>query len=380
VSATAGQSGGGLSFLNVGSTRTGADGNLTQLTEGGETAYETWTTAQSGANGVANLYLQLAPMSEVEAAANITVQVTYWATAGQGFTVQYSTPTNKYQNGPTVTSPGTGTWATATVQLTGAQLDELENGSADLRLAVTTPTAPLIVRSVAMSVTSNGPVLAASPSSLSFGNVSVGSTSAAQTVTITNSGNAAATVSGITAAAGFAETNTCGSSLAVGASCTASVTFAPTAGQTYSGDLTVNSNATNSPLLVALSGSGATASTNLALDQPITASSVQQTYVAKNANDGNTSTYWESTNGTWPSTLTVDLGSSQTLGSTVLDLPPLTAWTTIVASATYTWNPSTGNTVTITFPSGTAYRYVRLNFTANSVQNGAQVSEWQILG
>ncbi len=337
-------------------------------------------------------------MSAVEAAANITVQVTYWATAGQGFTVQYSTPTNKYQNGPTVTSPGTGTWATATVQLTGAQLDELENGSADLRLAVTTPTAPLIVRSVAMSVTSNGPVLGASPSSLSFGNVSVGSTSAAQTVTITNSGNAAATVSGITAAAGFAETNTCGSSLAVGASCTASVTFAPTAGQTYSGDLTVNSNATNSPLLVALSGTGATASTNLALNQPITASSVQQTYVAKNANDGNTSTYWESTNGTWPSTLTVDLGSSQTLGSTVLDLPPLTAWqtrtqtlsvlgsandstwTTIVASVTYTWNPSTGNTVTITFPSGTAYRYVRLNFTANSVQNGAQVSEWQILG
>jgi hypothetical protein len=125
---------------------------------------------------------------------------------------------------------------------------------------------------------------------------------------------------------------------------------------------------------------------------------VQQTYVAANANDGNASTYWESTDGVWPSTLTVDLGSTQTLGTTGLDLPPLTVWqtrtqtlsilgsnddstwTTIVASATYTWNPATGNTVTIGFPSGTAYRYVRLDFTANSVQNGAQVSEWQIYG
>ena len=39
-----------------------------------------------------------------------------------------------------------------------------------------------------------------------------------------------------------------------------------------------------------------------------------------------------------------------------------------------------GNTVTIDFPSGTSYRYVQLSLTANNVQNGAQVSEWQIFG
>ncbi|ACU73893.1 coagulation factor 5/8 type domain protein [Catenulispora acidiphila DSM 44928] len=399
VSATAGQSGGGLTFLGVGATNQGSDGNLTQITQGGQTAYETWTSAQSGATGSADVYLQAAPMSAVEAAATISMQVTYWATAGQGFTVQYSTPTNKYQNGPSVTSPGTGTWTTATVQLTNAQLGELENGGADLRLAVADVTTPLIVRSITMSAgNSSAPVLAATPSSLSFGSVSTGSTSAARTVTITNSGNAAASVSSISTTSGFAQTNTCGSSIAAGASCTASVTFSPTAAQTYSGNLTVTSTATGSPLIVALSGTGTSSSTNLALNKPISASTVQQNYVPTNAVDGNTGTYWESRDGTWPSSLTVDLGSTQTLSHTVIDLPPLSVWqtrtqtlsvlgstnnstwTTIVASAVYTWNPSTGNTVTITFPAGTAYRYVQLNFTANNVQNGAQVSEWQLFG
>jgi hypothetical protein len=241
--------------------------------------------------------------------------------------------------------------------------------------------------------------LTASPTSLSFGSETTGGTSAAQTVTIDNTGNAAATISSVSTGTGFAQTNTCGSTLAAGASCTASVTFDPTAAQAYSADLTVSSNATNSTLTVPLTGTGTgSTTTNLALNKSITASSYTQTYVPANADDGNVNTYWESVNGTWPATLTVNLGSSQTLGSTVIDLPPATAWstrtqtlsvlgsnndstwTTIVASATYTWNPSTGNTVTINFPSGTAYQYVELDFTANSVQNGAQVSEWQIFG
>jgi hypothetical protein len=79
----------------------------------------------------------------------------------------------------------------------------------------------------------------------------------------------------------------------------------------------------------------------------------------------------------------------------VLDLPPSTAWgtrtqtlsilgstdgssfSTIVASAGYTFDPSTGNTVTITFPA-TSARYVRLNFTANTGWPAGQVSEFQV--
>ena len=59
---------------------------------------------------------------------------------------------------------------------------------------------------------------------MSFGNIVTGVTTSAQTVTLSNTGNAIMTVSGISVggpnAADFAETNTCGETLAAGASCT----------------------------------------------------------------------------------------------------------------------------------------------------------------
>ena len=48
-------------------------------------------------------------------------------------------------------------------------------------------------------------------------------------------------------------------------------------------------------------------------------------------------------------------------------------------SATYTFNPATGNVVTITFTS-TSQRYVRLSITANSGAPGGQVAEFEIYG
>jgi parallel beta-helix repeat protein len=247
---------------------------------------------------------------------------------------------------------------------------------------------------------STGPTgaLTASPTSLSFGNEQTGQDSTAQTVTITNPNTTAVTVSAVSISGAFAQTNTCPSSLPAGGSCTASVKFEPTTTGAASGTLSVPSSAPGSPLTVALTGTGTSTSTNLALNAAVTASSYTQTYVPANAVDGNTSTYWEADNGVWPSTITVNLGSSQTLGSVTITLPPSSAWntrtqtlsilgstndstfTTIVGSATYTWNPSTGNTVTIPLPSGTSDQYVEFSFTANSVQNGAQASEIEIYG
>ena len=85
--------------------------------------------------------------------------------------------------------------------------------------------------------------------------------------------------------------------------------FAPTASGSASGTLSVATSAPGSPLTVALSGTGTTTNTNLALNAPVTASSYTQTYVPANAVDGNTSTYWEGTNGAWPTTFTVNLGA-----------------------------------------------------------------------
>jgi hypothetical protein len=174
------------------------------------------------------------------------------------------------------------------------------------------------------------------------------------------------------------------------------VTFKPTTAGAASANLTVSSNATNPSLTVGLSGTGTGAggTTNLALNAPITASSFTQNYVAANANDGNTSTYWEGSNGAWPTTLTVNLGASDSLSSVVVDLPPSSSWgtrtqtlsvlgstdgssySTLVGSATYTFNPSTGNTVTVTF-TGASVRYLRLTFTANTGWPAGQLSELQ---
>ncbi len=94
------------------------------------------------------------------------------------------------------------------------------------------------------------------------------------------------------------------------ATCTVSVKFAPTSGGSQTGSLTVATSAPGSPLTVALSGTGVTATTNLAQDQPATASSsLPRPTRPPNVTDGNTSTYWESSDGAgYPQTITVDLG------------------------------------------------------------------------
>ena len=56
------------------------------------------------------------------------------------------------------------------------------------------------------------------------------------------------------------------------------------------------------------------------------------------------------------------------------------SYSTLVGPATCTFNPATGNAVTIGLPAGTSDQCVQLAFTANSVRNGAQVSELDVFG
>ena len=113
-------------------------------------------------------------------------------------------------------------------------------------------------QSVALSGTGVSAVtaVAVSPSSLTFGSLAPGTTSAAQQVTLTDSGNTILNISSIMASGDFAETNNCGTSIAAGANCTINVTFTPTAGGTRIGTLSVTDNAAGSPQLVPLSGIG----------------------------------------------------------------------------------------------------------------------------
>jgi hypothetical protein len=99
-----------------------------------------------------------------------------------------------------------------------------------------------------------------SPASLAFGNQSVGAASAVQTVTLSNTGNAALSITSLTVkgtnGSSFAQANTCGSSVAAGATCTVSVKFAPSATGSSTASLSITDNASGSPQTVSLSGTG----------------------------------------------------------------------------------------------------------------------------
>jgi hypothetical protein len=75
--------------------------------------------------------------------------------------------------------------------------------------------------------TGAGPVISFSPAALTFGPQAVGTASSPQTVTLSNTGQGSLGGINISTGNGFAETTTCGNSLAAGAQCGISVTFAP---------------------------------------------------------------------------------------------------------------------------------------------------------
>ena len=99
--------------------------------------------------------------------------------------------------------------------------------------------------------------LSVSPASLTFASGALGTTSAAQTVTLTNHLNTSLPVSPAAATRDFAvASNTCGSSVGPGGSCTVGVTFTPTVVGARTGALTLPYNASGSPSVIPLRGAG----------------------------------------------------------------------------------------------------------------------------
>ena len=97
---------------------------------------------------------------------------------------------------------------------------------------------------------------------LQFGNQSVNVATSAQTVTLQNTGTATLNLSGAMMLAGSnpgdfsVVSDTCGSTLAAGATCTLSITFTPGATGTRSASIAVPSNAGSSPQSIILGGTG----------------------------------------------------------------------------------------------------------------------------
>ncbi len=126
---------------------------------------------------------------------------------------------------------------------------------AGISISGTEPGSP---QSVELVGTALGPSASLSPTALTFASQTVGTTSMVQTVTLSNSGNAPLNITGISASGDFAQTNTCGTSLANGSSCPISVTFSPTAAGNATGTITVTQSGGGTQT-VALSGSGVAA-------------------------------------------------------------------------------------------------------------------------
>jgi trimeric autotransporter adhesin len=121
------------------------------------------------------------------------------------------------------------------------------------------------------------PIASLAPTSLAFGNQTTGTTSAGQSITLSNTGNAPLTnivilisdendgdarrhaalkANAIASSADYNATTTCAATLAAGSTCTITVTFSPASVGSLPGTVTVTDDDANSPQSASLTGTG----------------------------------------------------------------------------------------------------------------------------
>ncbi len=233
--------------------------------------------AVTGGNPDVNVYLQQPPA----AAPGVSLKPT-------SLNFSQTVGTTSAPQGVTLTNTGNAVLALDSLTVTGTNAGEfsvsygscsasLAAGSACVFTVTFTPTAagaaaasvsiadnaagsPQTVSLTGTGVGPSGaPAVTLSPTSLTF-TVAVGTTSASQAVTVSNTGTAALNISSISISgssyAVFSQTNNCGTSLAMAATCTINVTAAPTAIGPVTASVSITDNAANSPQAVPLAGTG----------------------------------------------------------------------------------------------------------------------------
>ena len=287
--------------VNIGNVNVGSTGSQTfSVTNSGGTAVTLSSVSSSagaftatgptlpmslGAGQSASFQASFAPTAAGAASGTITFASnasnapTAISVSGTGVALATAPTISSQPAGKTVIAGQTATFAVTAAGTAPLAYQWQKNGAAISGASAASYTTPattsgdngasfaVVVSNSAGSVTSSGATLtvsaatlslSANPASLNFGSVNVGSNSA-QTVTFTNGGNANVTVSSVTVSgAGFNATGISnGQVVTPGQTASLNVTFAPGASGTASGSVVVASNAANSPLTVALSGTGA---------------------------------------------------------------------------------------------------------------------------
>jgi hypothetical protein len=128
-----------------------------------------------------------------------------------------------------------------------------------------TDSAPGSPQVIALIGTGEVPQVSLAPSPLTFTSQVIGTSSAAQNVTLSNTGTATLNISGISVVGDFSESNDCGLQVVATGSCQIAVVFTPSATGTRTGTLTIVDNASGSPHTVSLTGTGAGPSLGLGL-------------------------------------------------------------------------------------------------------------------
>ena len=198
---------------------------------------------------------------------------------------------------------------------------------------------------VGFSATS-APVIYFFPDNLSFASRPIGTTSAAQSISVIDRGGGTLQITSVaitgTNAGDFAQTNTCGSSVGV-KRCTISVTFTPTASGSRSASLSITDNASGSPQTIALSGTGTgttlTPAATPTFSIPPGTYSSAQTVTISDTTAG--ATIYYTTNGSTPTASTQYTGAITVSSTETIEAIATASGysTSPVATATYTITP-----------------------------------------
>jgi hypothetical protein len=259
-----------------------------------------------------------------------------------------------------LTNTGTGTLNISNITVTGANAGDFAQTNtciaslavnASCQVNVTFTPAKIGNPDASLSVTDNAPgspqgisltgstppapVASISPTSIAFPSQYVGTSGLPQNVTITNTGTATLSITGVTTSTSdFAQLSACGSSLAAGASCQIGVFFDPTASGSRSDTLTITDNASGSPQTVGLAGTGQ--------DFSLAASSA----TAQTVNPGQTASY--------TITLVPAGGFNQTVALGCSGAPAQSTCAVSPGSVTLSGTIPTSVTVTVSTASGSS--------------------------
>jgi sugar lactone lactonase YvrE len=251
-----------------------------------------------------------------------------------------------------------------------------------------------------IALSGNAPVATLSATSLSFSIQQIGTASATQQVTLTNTGSAALTITNIAAtganASSFVFPNSCGASLATGTNCVIVGHFAPSAAGAATAGLSITDNASGSPQTVTLTGTGVNASTVTVTPSPSTVTTAQPltVTVAVSGGSGNPTPTGSVflTIGSYSSTASVLSGGSATItvpagslsagtDSIVATYAPDSASASIFASGTGTSSVNVNPSVVATAPAAATSAASAITATTATLAgtvnpNGADTHYW----